>query len=155
MTGYTLSDYPQESKELMLKINLEAPIALIAKYIDHMQSQSFGRIINITSTAGYSGHPDIWYGITKAGLINLTSGLSKLYKSSGVTINAIVPGPVDTKMMKSVPEERKIFLREKISVAGPLVKSEEIAKAALWLAAEETGYINGLCLEIDNGVIWK
>lgn len=155
MTGNTIHDYSTGDRENMLNVNLISAIELIRLYIGTMMTEGFGRIINISSTAGKTGHPDIWYGITKAGLINLTATLSKRHKGSGVTVNVILPGPVDTKMMRTVPEERKVKLREIISLAGPLVQPEDIAKTALWLASDEASAINGQSIEIDNGVIWK
>jgi 3-oxoacyl-[acyl-carrier protein] reductase len=108
MYGIPYSEYTAEKKDTMIKINLEAPVCLI--------EQAFGlnnniKVVNLASIAGQIGHPDIWYGVTKAGIINLTKSLAKAMGPQGAVINCIAPGPVKTDMLDTIPQARKDALK--------------------------------------------
>ncbi len=68
----------------ILKLNLQAPAALITAFSKTMIANNYGRIVNNASIAGQIGHPDIWYGMTKAGLINMTKSFAKILGSQGI-----------------------------------------------------------------------
>src|SRR5216683_1226167 len=70
MNTLAYNTYPEDKKQMILKINLEAPVELIKIFSEGMLKRRKGRIVNVASIAGQIGHPDIWYGITKAGIIN-------------------------------------------------------------------------------------
>ena len=93
MNSLPLDAYPKNKVEEILKINLEAPIILINEVSKGMIENGGGRIVNIASLAGEIGHPDVWYGATKAGIINATKSFSKILGAKGVVINAVAPGP--------------------------------------------------------------
>ena len=150
MNTYSYSDYPNDKKDEMLRINLEAPVELITHVSQHMIKNNYGRIVNNTSIAGQIGHPDIWYGMSKAALINATKSFAKLLGPHGIVINAIAPGPVKTDLMNVIPEERKNSML-KTFYSNRFAEPEEIAKTILWLATESPEYINGTCLDINNG----
>lgn len=148
---YTLpyNNYPHAKKESMLKLNLEAPIKLIEEVSKSMLQKGEGRIVNNASVAGQIGHPDIWYGITKAGLINATKSFSKIFEGK-IVINAVAPSPVDTDMQKvNSPERKEAFLRNTISKR--FATAQEVAKVIVWLATESPEYINGTCMDINDG----
>lgn len=108
-----------------------------------------GRIVNNASIAGQIGHPDIWYGITKAGLINATKSFSKIFEGK-IIINAVAPSPVATDMLNTIPPARQeAFLKSVISKR--FARPEEIAKTIAWLATESPEYINGTIIDINNG----
>ncbi len=65
-----------------------------------------GRIVNLASIAGQVGHPDVWYGIAKAGVINATKIYAKLLGANGIVVNCIAPSPVETNMQSSNSKER-------------------------------------------------
>ena len=142
-------DYPDEKIQSMLKLNLEAPVKLIEEVSKGMMEKGDGRIVNNASIAGQIGHPDIWYGITKAGLINATKSFSKIFDGK-IVINAVAVSPEETDMLNVIPEERReAFLKTVITkrFAWP----EEVAKTIIWLATESPEYINGTCIDINNG----
>ncbi|MDA3924202.1 MAG: SDR family NAD(P)-dependent oxidoreductase [Kiritimatiellae bacterium] len=150
MHSLPFDQYPAEKKNNILKLNIEAPVALIREVSKYMVGQGSGRIVNNASIAGHIGHPDVWYGITKAGLINATKSFAKLLGPQGIVINAVAPGPVETDMLAVIPEARKAAIK-KIVFTGRFAKPEEVAKAIVWLATESPAYINGTCTDINDG----
>ncbi len=137
--------YPEEKVNAMIKLNLEAPIKLIEACV----KAGATRVVNNTSIAGQIGHPDVWYGVTKAGLINATKSFAKIFEGS-VVINAVAASPVETDMLETIPlARREAFL--KTVVTGRFAKADEVAKAMLWLATESPEYINGTTIDVNNG----
>ncbi|HEY6873200.1 MAG TPA: SDR family oxidoreductase [Geobacteraceae bacterium] len=142
--------YPQEKVDNILKLNIEAPVALIREVSKSMIARGSGRIVNNASIAGQIGHPDVWYGISKAGLINATKSFAKILGPKGIVINAVAAGPVETEMLKVIPEDRKKAIKSLV-YTNRFAKPEEVANAIVWLATECPEYINGTCLDINNG----
>lgn len=142
--------YPQEKMEQMLKINLEAPVALTREVAKSMIAKGEGRIVNNSSIAGHIGHPDLWYGITKAGVINMTKSYAKILGGNGIVVNAVASGPVETEMLYTIPEARRKAIKEAV-YTGRFAKPEEVAEAMFWLATDCPEYINGTCIDINNG----
>ncbi len=150
MYALPYDNYPQEKVNEIIKINIQAPVALIKEVAKSMISRGFGRIVNNASIAGEIGHPDIWYGITKAGVINMTKSFAKILGSSGIVINAVAAGPVATDMLDVIPEQRKKDIKKAV-YTGRFAYPEEVASAIYWLATECPEYINGTCIDINNG----
>ena len=137
--------YPNEKVNTMLKLNLEAPI----KLIEECEKQGVKRIVNNASIAGQIGHPDVWYGATKAGIINATKSFAKIFEGR-VVINAVAPSPVETDMLEMIPlARREAFL--KTVVTKRFAHADEVAKTILWLATESPEYINGTTIDINSG----
>jgi len=137
--------YPKEKVNTMLKLNLEAPVKLIEACV----KAGATRIVNNASIAGQIGHPDVWYGATKAGLINATKSFAKIFEGS-VVINAVAASPVETDMLETIPlARREAFL--KTVVTGRFATPDEVAKTMLWLATESPEYINGTTIDVNNG----
>lgn len=150
MYALPYDQYPEDKVRTILRLNLEAPAALIRETARHMLARGSGRIVNNASIAGQIGHPDIWYGVTKAGLINLTKSFAKLLGPGGVVVNAVAPGPVETDMLHVIPEARKKAVLQAV-YTGRFARAEEVARAILWLATDCPEYVNGTCLDINNG----
>ena len=150
MYSLPYDSYPAENVESILKLNIEAPIALIREVSKSMINKGAGRIVNNASIAGQIGHPDVWYGITKAGLINATKSFAKILGPKGIVINAVAPGPVETDMLKVIPEDRKKAIKSMV-FTNRFAKPEEVAQTIFWLATESPEYINGTCVDINNG----
>ncbi len=138
-------DYPQVKVNSMLKLNLEAPIKLIEECV----KVGAVRVVNNASVAAYTGHPDIWYGMTKAALINVTKSFAKIYEGK-VILNAVAASPVETDMLETIPlERREAFL--KTVVLNRFATAEEVAKTIVWLATDSPEYINGTTVDVNNG----
>lgn len=146
MYAIPFDQYPKEKVEFMIALNLKAPIKLIEKLSTKMPKG--GRIVNNASIAGQIGHPDIWYGITKAGLINATKSFAKIFDGN-IIVNAVAPSPVETDMLNVIPKERReAFL--KTVTSKRFATAEEVAKTIVWLATESPAYINGTCIDIND-----
>lgn len=150
MNTFSFDSYPNTEKERILKINLEAPIELMTCVSKKMLVHRKGRIVNNASIAGQIGHPDIWYGITKAGLINATKSFAQLLGPQGIVVNAIAAGPVETEMMQYIPKARQEKILNSV-YTNRFAQPSEIAKTIVWLATESPDYINGTCIDINNG----
>lgn len=150
MYSIPYDSYPEARVESMLALNIKAPVALITEVAEGMIRRGSGRIVNNASIAGQIGHPDIWYGITKAGLINATKSFAKELGGKGIVINAVAPGPVETEMLAVIPEARKEAIKKAV-YTGRFAYAEEIARTIVWLATESPEYINGSCIDLNNG----
>ncbi len=146
---YSYDNYPKEAKEKILNVDLHAPVELMNLLCENMKENKYGRIVNVASIAGQIGHPDIWYGIAKAGLINATKIYGKLLGSHGITVNCVAPSPTETDMQKDNSEERKKEFKKTVS-SGRFAEAEEVAKAIVWLATDCPSYINGVTLDIND-----
>lgn len=150
MNSIPYDNYPVEKMNKIMDINLYAPIEFIKEASKSMVEAGGGRIVNTASIAGQIGHPDIWYGVSKAGMINATKSFAKLLGSKGIIINAVAPGPVETEMMNVIPEQRKKDIKSSVYL-DRFAKPEEVAKTIYWLATDSPEYINGTCIDINNG----
>jgi 3-oxoacyl-[acyl-carrier protein] reductase len=144
------NDYPTDKLNQILDINIKAPVALITELSQSMISRGTGRIVNNASIAGEIGHPDIWYGISKAGMINITKSFAKIMGPSGIVINAVAAGPVETDMLDTIPEPRKKQLKAATHL-GRFAYPQEVADTMFWLGTSSPEYINGTCIDLNNG----
>jgi acetoacetyl-CoA reductase/3-oxoacyl-[acyl-carrier protein] reductase len=137
----------------MLKINLRGPFFLCQEIIPDMIAQKWGRIINICSIGGqWGGFNQVHYAAAKAGLINLTKSLARIYSGKGITINAISPGLVGTEM--SSKELNTKVGKEKLKniPIGKIATPEEIANIGVFLASEKASYITGQTINANGGM---
>lgn len=150
MLSLPYDNYPQEKIEYINKVNIEAPIAFINAVAKKMIQRKSGRIVNNASIAGQIGHPDIWYGITKAGLINATKSYAKILGAEGILVNAVAASPTETDMLATIPEARKATFKQSV-ISNRFATPQEVAAAIGWLGTESPEYINGICIDINNG----
>ena len=141
---------PEEHKREVLTVNIEAPAALITALAPQMKKRKSGRIVNVGSVAAFTGHPDLWYGITKAGILNLTKAWAKELGPHGVLVNAVAPGPTQTMMYDQLPQSRKDGVMKSV-YSGRVCTPEEVAAAILWLGTSCPEYVNGTTLDVNNG----
>lgn len=147
----TFDGYPSERRDYSLNLNIIAPVTLIELLADKLKAPSSytPRIVNNASIAGQIGHPDIWYGISKAGLINATKSFAKAFQGQ-IIVNAVAPSPTETDMLNTIPQHRQqAFLKNTIS--GRFATAQEVADTLFWLATDAPEYINGSCIDINNG----
>lgn len=140
-------EYGDDKKQTIIKLNLEAPIEIMTVFADTLKRRN-GSIVNVGSIAGETGHPDIWYGATKAGLMNATKSFAKLL-GPDVSVNAVAPGPVNTDMIHIIPVER-VEAMKKNAATGRVAEAEEVAKLIFWLAAEAPKQITGSIIDING-----
>lgn len=141
---------PEAHKREIITVNLEAPVALITALAPQMIARAQGRIVNVGSVAAFTGHPDLWYGITKAGLLNLTKSWATQLGRHGVLVNAVAPGPTHTDMYEQLPQSRKDMVTRSV-YSGRAAWPAEVAEAILWLGSNAPEYVNGTTLDCNNG----
>lgn len=111
------------------------------------------RIINISSVVGlYGNFGQANYAAAKAGVIGLTKTLGKELGRKGFTVNAVAPGFIKTVMTTAMPKEILEQMAAKVPVAR-LGETDDIANAVLFLASEQSSYINGAVLSVDGGIV--
>lgn len=145
------TEYTNEDVEAIVSLNLKAPIELIKLYSEGFIRKGHGRIINVASQAAEIGHTDIWYGITKAGLINATKSFASILGPKGIVINAVAPGPVKTDFIKGstfLPRLEKVKQR---TILGRFASAEDVANVIHYFSTDLPEYINGEVLDINNG----
>ncbi len=118
-----------------------------------MIEQSSGKIISTSSVSGVYGNVgQTNYAAAKAGIIGMTKSWAKELARKGINVNAVVPGFTETSMVTSVPE--KVIEQMKAQIPQQrLGKPEDIANAYLFLASNESDYINGHALHVDGGIM--
>lgn len=146
-----LSDVSEEEWDLVMSVNLKGTFLSSQIFMPHMLRQKYGRIINISSIWGISGAScEVLYSASKGGVNAFTKALAKELAPSGVTVNAIAPGPVETDMMASFNQEEKAAIESEIP-AGRFASPDEIASVAYFLALPESGYITGQVISPNGG----
>lgn len=137
----------------MLSVHLNGAFYLSRAVLPAMLHEKYGRIINIASMWGETGGScEVHYSAAKAGLIGLTKALAKELAPSGITVNAVSPGAVETDMMKMLGREVCESVAEETPV-GRLGRPEEIADAVCFLASEKAAYITGQVLSVNGGIV--
>src|SRR5690606_12582729 len=144
-----IDQYTDEARKRVLRVNLEAPVELIRAASGPMKARRAGRIINLTSVAAYGAHTDIWYAVTKAGIVSFTRSFAAALGPHGIQVNAVAPGPVDTELMRNAQPERIAQLMKAVYTrrAG---RPDEIAEAIRWLALDAPEILNGAVLDITD-----
>lgn len=143
----------EESFDRVLDVDLKGAFNFIRHCTPLFLRQKGGAIVNITSVSGMIGNPgQANYAAAKAGLIGLTKALAKEEGPSGITVNCVAPGVIDTDMMASFTAEDKAALAEETPV-GRLGTAEEVAKLLLYLAGEDAGYITGQVFGVNGGLV--
>ncbi|PYQ49639.1 MAG: hypothetical protein DMF59_13015 [Acidobacteria bacterium] len=138
---------------LALEVNMTAPFLLIKAVFPIMKEQRYGRIINISSTAGrtVSTLGGAHYTASKAGLLGLTRAAAKELGQYGITVNAICPGMIDTELTH---ENASPELLQRLASSFPVPRlgtALEVADLICFAASEAAGYITGASLDINGG----
>ena len=141
----------------ILRINLIGPFLAIKYAMPHMISQQYGSIVCTASVAGLkagaSGHP---YAASKAGVISLVQTTAYSLSGTGVRINAVCPGLIETGMTKPIFDNaRQRGTDGKIGQLNPLKRAgqpHELAAMGLFLASDEASYVNGQAFPVDGGL---
>ena len=141
-----------EQWSAVINTNLDSLFNMTRPVIEGMRSRKFGRIVSISSINGQKGQfGQVNYSAAKAGDIGFTKALALENAKLGITVNVICPGYINTEMVQAVPKDvlEKTILPQ-IPV-GRLGEPEEIARAVMFLAADEAGFITGSTLTVNGG----
>ena len=138
----------------MLAVNLRGAFIVAQECLPAMLARKWGRIINITSIGGqWGGMRQVHYAAAKAGLINFTHSLARLYSGAGITANAIAPGLVATDMIRKELKSRAGKSKAAQIPVGRIAEPEEIAAGVVYLVSEAAGYVTGQTLNINGGML--
>ena len=149
-TAVSIDEYTDAQRARILRVNLEAPVALIQAVSKGMVARKKGRVINLASIAAYTPHTDLWYGVTKAGVVSFTRSFANYLGPHGIQVNAVAPGPIDTPLLDRAQPERIDELMKKVYTRRK-GKPEEVAEAIRWLALEAPPILNGAVLDVTDG----
>lgn len=142
-----------EDWDRMLATNLRGPFMAIQEVLPEMLRQKWGRIINITSIGGqWGGYNQVHYAAAKAGLINLTRSIAKIYGKEGITCNAVAPGLVSTDMTRNELNTKAGRLKVKNIPVGRIANPEEVASVVTFLASSTASYITGQTINVNGGM---
>jgi len=139
--------------DTVLNTNLKGAFLVTKAFSRAMIKARSGRIINISSVIGLIGNAgQCNYAASKAGLIGFTQSCAREFAARGVTVNAIAPGFIETDMTAELNDALKAEILKKIPL-GQLGQADDIAAAALYLAAPSGRYVTGQVLTVDGGMV--
>ena len=147
------TDITLEEWNKIFSVNVNGAFLYSRELLGDMINNKCGRIINVSSMWGITGSScEVHYSATKAALIGMTKALAKEVGPSGITVNCIAPGVIDTDMNKSISPEDIDTLKNET----PLMRigsPEEIAEAAFFLAGDGAAFITGAVLNVNGGYL--
>jgi 3-oxoacyl-[acyl-carrier protein] reductase len=148
-----MDDLPLDDWRRVLDVNLTGMFLCCQAAMRVMKAQRSGRIINFGSLAGQVGGlaAGANYSVSKAGVICLTKSIARALGNSGVTVNTINPGPVESPMVDAWPPGQRETQLARIPL-GRLGRPEDIANAVVFLASDAASYIHGTHLDINGGL---
>jgi len=144
---------PDDEIDLVLRTNLASVIRVIQGMSRLMKRRQSGSIINLSSIIGRRGNvAELVYGASKAGVIGATLSAAKELGPSGIRVNAVAPGLIETDMTSDLPEEARNRLAGAIVLGRPGT-AEDVADVILFLASDLSRYVTGQVLGVDGGLV--
>lgn len=145
------ADIPDETWARVIGVNLNGAFYCAREAVKLMQEAgSGGAVVNISSTSAVSGDGPAHYCASKAALMGLTRGMAKELAPQGIRVNTLVPGPTNTPMMQGIPQEWADAIVKGVPM-GRMAEPEDIAKAAVFLACDDSGFVTGQNLAVNGG----
>ena len=139
--------------DFMMAVNLRGAFICCQEVLPQMLESGWGRIINIVSIGGqWGGINQVHYAAAKAGLINLTRSLGRLYSDRGVTANAVSPGLVETDMASRELNSEEGRQKVKDIPVGRTATISEITNVVKFLASDEASYVTGQTINVNGGM---
>ena len=156
MDGFEpVGDIQDDRWDLIFDVNTKGVMRAMRKAVPIFLEKGTGVIVNIASTGGISGaHAGAAYGASKHAVIGMTKNTGYMYADKGIRCNAIAPGGVATNIASSMQNPNPVGMERLKPVQGVMPRigqPEEIAQAALFLASEDSSFINGTVLTADGG----
>ncbi|KRC80473.1 3-oxoacyl-ACP reductase [Sphingomonas sp. Root241] len=153
ITGATapVHEYPLDSWERVVAINLNGLFYCCRAVVPHMLANGYGRIVNVASVAGKEGNPNASaYSASKAGVIGLTKSLGKELAGKGIIANALTPATFESPILDQLPASQVDYMRSKIPM-GRLGEAEESAAMILFMASEECSFTTASTFDTSGG----
>jgi acetoacetyl-CoA reductase len=140
-----------EKWDKVIQTNLASCFNTCHAVINGMRERGFGRIVNIGSVNGQAGqYGQVNYAAAKSGIHGFTKALALEGATKGITVNAVAPGYVATDMVRAVPEDILGKIIKTIPV-GRLGEPQDIARAVMFLIADEASFVTGSTLSVNGG----
>ena len=137
----------------VIEMNLNSTFRLNRSAIKSMMKRRYGRIINISSVIGLSGNAgQANYAASKAGIIAMSKSLAKEVAARGITVNCVAPGYIDTPMTQVLNDDIKNNIISHIP-AKRIGIPKDVSSAVIFLASDESSYINGHTLNVNGGML--
>ena len=153
MTDASIIEMSDEVWDETLNLNLTASFKLIRAVASDMVKNKWGRIINISSQVALTGSTNhAHYSAAKSGLLGLTYSAAKEFGASGVTVNAVLPGRIETNMISA----RSVGRLDEWLAQTPLARlgdSAEVASMIAFLASDQASYISGAAINVNGGLV--
>ncbi|HUN06868.1 MAG TPA: 3-oxoacyl-ACP reductase family protein [Aggregatilineales bacterium] len=153
MTDAAVKDMPDAMWDQTMEVNLNSAFRCTRACLPGMLERRWGRIINMTSQAAWTGSKDhAHYAASKAGLLGLTYSLAKEVGPTGITVNMVAPGRIATEMVTSRMGGREAEWMAQTPLKR-LGEPEEIGSVVAFLASEAASYITGATLHVNGGML--
>ena len=150
-----VQDITQQEFDDIVAINMRSVFLSCQVFSEHMRANGYGRIVNVTSLAGQNGGTvaSAHYAAAKAGAIMLSKYFAQQLAGTGVTVNAISPGPISTA--KGRLSEEQVARIEKLVPIGRFAEASEMAAAVALLASDQGGFFVGATLDLNGGLFMR
>lgn len=146
-------DITEEKWDRLFAVDVKGVYNCTQALLPHMVHEKYGRIINISSMWGITGAScEVHYSAAKAAVIGFTKALAKELGPSGITVNAVAPGVVDTEMNGLLDNDTMECLKAETPL-GRIGSAEDIARSILYLASEGASFITGQVLSVNGGFV--
>lgn len=147
-----LADYPTETFDRMIAIDLRGTFLSMKYQLRQMQAQGFGSIVNIGSGASLVGVEGFaGYAAAKHGVVGLTRTAALDYGPDGIRVNALVVGLVSTPLIAEGRSPEVMAARVAAHPIGRIAEPEEIADAVVWLCSNRSTFVTGAAIPVDGG----
>lgn len=144
------ADIPDATWERVIGVNLNGAFFCARAAVKQMQEGKGGAIVNISSTSAVSGDGPAHYCASKAAIMGLTRGMAKELAPKKIRVNTLVPGPTNTPMMQGIPQEWADAIIAGVPM-GRMAEPEDIAKVAVFLASDDSGFVTGQNVAVNGG----
>jgi 3-oxoacyl-[acyl-carrier protein] reductase len=150
-TACEVASMPTEMWDRMINVHLKGTFLCTREVLSAMRRRKWGRIINLSSQLAHKGGPTMaHYCAAKAGIMGFTKSLAYEVARDGITVNSINPGPIETPLLRGLPEDWLEMKMRELPI-GRFGEVHEVAPAALLLASEEGSYFIGASLNMNGG----